>query len=53
METKAQKSKACSDVLRLMDVDFDYKDAIEIVLMSDKHKDTNKEDLEKELDLYI
>ena len=41
----------CSQVLRLMDKDYEYQEALRIVL--DLYPDINKKDLEKELDKYI
>lgn len=49
MTTK--KSKAASKVLKLMDNDYSYSEALKEVLKSDKR--INKKRLEKELDKYI
>lgn len=45
------KSKAVSKVLRLMDNDYSYSEAIKIVLLEDKR--LNKKSLERELNKYI
>lgn len=45
------KSDECSQVLCLMDEDYSYQEALEIVLTQNPHRD--REDLEKELELYI
>jgi uncharacterized protein YoaH (UPF0181 family) len=45
------KSKAVSKVLRLMDNDYSYSEAIKIVLLEDKR--LNKKSLERELNNYI
>ena len=47
---KAKKSLNCSKVLQLMDKDYTYTEAINIVL---KDKQVNKKRLEKELERYI
>lgn len=47
---KAKKSLNCSKVLQLMDKDYTYTEAINIVL---KDKQVNKKRLEKELKRYI
>ena len=46
-----KKSKACSTVLKLMDMDFSYQQALKIVLKQDKR--LSKVKLEKELNIYI
>jgi len=46
-----KKSKACSTVLKLMDMDFSYQDALKIVLKKDKR--LSKKKLETELNKYI
>lgn len=46
-----KKSKACTEVLRLMDKDYSYSEALKIVLSINKNIDRKK--LEKELDKYI
>jgi hypothetical protein len=48
---KIKKSNACSQVLKLMDKDHSYSEALKKVLSSDKR--LNKAKLEKELDNYI
>lgn len=45
------KSKAAQKVLRLMDEDILYVEALYMVL--DEDKSLNKEELEKEIDLYV
>jgi len=45
------KSKAVTKVLRLMDNDYSYSQALKIVLLEDKR--LNKKTLEKELNKYI
>jgi len=46
-----KKSKACSTVLKLMDMDFSYTEALKIVLKKDKR--LSKKKLETELNKYI
>jgi len=46
-----KKSKQCSEVLRLMDKDFSYCKALKKVLKS--NPETNKKELENELNIYI
>ena len=48
---KTSKSKAASKVLKLMDEDFSYIEALEKVLNQDKRLSKSK--LEKELKVYI
>ncbi len=45
------KSSACSQVLKLMDKDYDYEEAVQFVL--NMRPSLIKEELEKELNLYI
>lgn len=47
-----KKSKSVSNVLKLMDEDYSYEEAIKIVLASSDN-DLSKEQLEKELVIYI
>lgn len=47
----AKKSKACSTVLKMLDMDFGYEEALKIVLKKDKR--LSKKKLEKELNIYI
>ena len=51
MPTYMEKSTPCKQVLMLMDKDYEYQEALRIIL--DLHPDINKKDLEKELDKYI
>ena len=44
------KSIECSQVLKLMDKDLSYNEALAVVL---KYSSIDKKSLEKELDLYI
>lgn len=46
-----KKSKACSNVLKLMDNDYSYSKALKTVLDRDKRLSRTK--LEKELDKYV
>lgn len=46
-----KKTKACSTVLKLMDLDFTYQQALRAVLKKDKR--LSKVKLEKELNKYI
>jgi DNA-directed RNA polymerase subunit L len=46
-----KKSKAASRVLRLMDEDYSYQEALRIALR--ENKGVGKRSLEKELDRYI
>lgn len=46
-----KKSKPASEVLKLMDNDYEYQQALKIVLS--KYKNVNKAELERELDNYI
>jgi hypothetical protein len=46
-----KKSAAASNVLQLMDKDFDYQEALEVTLSGDKR--LSKEKLEKELNHYV
>lgn len=46
-----KKSNAASKVLKLMDMDFSYSQALKAVLSADKRLDRKK--LEKELEKYI
>lgn len=50
MTTTEKKSIECSKVLQLMDNDYTYSQALEIVLTSSQ---VNKALLEKELNLYV
>jgi hypothetical protein len=50
MKTES-KSFACSRVLQFMDKDYTYSQALGMVLDSDIS--LNKEDLERELNIYI
>ena len=45
------KSEACSGVLRLMDQDFSYMQAVENILS--QNPEIDREELEKELDKYV
>lgn len=45
------KSAECKKVLRLMDEDYSYQLALQIVLAENPNRD--REDLEKELEQYI
>lgn len=45
------KSRECKQVLRLMDEDYSYQEALQIVLSENPNRD--KQDLEKELEQYI
>jgi hypothetical protein len=51
MATKKTKSKAASEVLKLIDNDLSYTQALNKVLKSDKR--ISKKNLEKELEQYI
>jgi len=46
-----KRSKACSRVLKLMDKDYSYMEALGKVLTENKR--LNKEKLEKELNIFI
>ena len=45
------KSKACSNVLKLMDKNYSYQKAVKLVLESDKR--LSKKKLENEFNSYI
>ena len=45
------KSKECSGVLRLMDHDYEYQEALAIILII--NPDIDKKELENELNLYV
>lgn len=49
--SKVKKSLACSKVLQLMDQDYSYQKALNLVLRNDKR--LNKVKLENELNYYI
>ena len=51
IKSPANKSKAASRVLKLMDEDFSYQQALKIALK--ENKGVGKRTLEKELDRYI
>jgi hypothetical protein len=51
MKSKKSKSKAASAILKLMDKDMSYSQALKKVLSSDKR--LSKDKLERELDIYI
>lgn len=51
MSKEKPKSKAASKVLKLMDKDFSYSEALKKVLKEDKR--LSKKKLEKELNTYI
>lgn len=51
IKSPANKSKAASRVLRLMDEDYSYQQALKIALK--ENKGVGKRTLEKELDRYI
>jgi hypothetical protein len=50
-EGSEKKSKSASKVLQLMDQDYEYQDALKMVVKSDKIKDVKA--FEKELDIYV
>ena len=50
MKVKLTKTQECSQVLKLIDKDYEYQEALMIVL---NITDRNKQELENELNNYI